>query len=199
MARADSAGSRRETCDALLSAGRGMTMDQAVAYALQGDASAAQQALTADARPVTISWAPLTAREQEVARLVASGMANRQIASKLVVTPATAAKHVEHIREKLGLTSRMRIAARQETRSVRGRTHRWSSDLFRGVDQVQPRARMWLGRDGREAVPLNAALIRNPHTNTIYTNIRLRSRACADSGLRDRAGWRRSTAWLSGR
>jgi non-specific serine/threonine protein kinase len=99
-----------ETCDALLSAGRGMTMDQAVACALQGDASPAQQAITADAKPVPLTWAPLTAREQEVARLVASGMANRQIASKLVVTPATAAKHVEHIREKLGLTSRMQIA-----------------------------------------------------------------------------------------
>jgi DNA-binding CsgD family transcriptional regulator len=38
-------------------------------------------------------------------------MANRQIASQLVVTPATAAKHVEHIREKLGLISRVQIAA----------------------------------------------------------------------------------------
>ena len=100
-----------ETFEALVSAGRGMTMDQAVAYALQGDASAAQRAIAADAKPVPLNWAPLTAREQEVAKLVASGMANRQIASKLVVTPATAAKHVEHIREKLGLTSRMQIAA----------------------------------------------------------------------------------------
>ena len=98
-----------ETFSALFSAGRGMTMDQAVAYALHEDASAAQQATTADMKPD--AWAPLTPREQEVARLVASGMANRQIASKLVVTPATAAKHVEHIREKLGLTSRTQIAA----------------------------------------------------------------------------------------
>jgi non-specific serine/threonine protein kinase len=86
-----------------------MTMDQAVAYALRGDPSAAPQATTADAK--LGAWAPLTAREQEVARLVASGLANRQIASKLVVTPATAAKHVENIREKLGLSSRTQIAA----------------------------------------------------------------------------------------
>ena len=97
-----------ETFAALLSAGQGMTMDQAVAYALRGDPSAAPHATVTDVKPG--GWAPLTAREQEVARLVASGMTNRQIASKLVVTPATAAKHVENIREKLGLTSRTQIA-----------------------------------------------------------------------------------------
>jgi DNA-binding CsgD family transcriptional regulator len=98
-----------ETVAALFSTGQGMTMDQAVAYALREDASAAPTAGTADAAPG--DWTPLTAREQEVARLVATGMGNRQIAAKLVVTPATAAKHVENIREKLGLTSRTQIAA----------------------------------------------------------------------------------------
>jgi non-specific serine/threonine protein kinase len=88
----------------LLSAGQIMTDNEAVAYALQPQGLA-----TSDTK--LDAWSPLTAREQEVARLVASSMTNRQIATKLVVSPATAAKHVEHIREKLGLTSRMQIAA----------------------------------------------------------------------------------------
>jgi non-specific serine/threonine protein kinase len=55
--------------------------------------------------------AVLTPREREVAVLVASGRTNRQIATDLVVTEATAAKHIEHILDKLGLTSRAQIAA----------------------------------------------------------------------------------------
>jgi non-specific serine/threonine protein kinase len=86
---------------ALLSAGQMMTDNEAVAYALQAPGPHDKLA----------SWSPLTAREQEVARLVARGFTNRQIASELVVTGATAAKHVEHIRDKLGLTSRIQIAA----------------------------------------------------------------------------------------
>jgi non-specific serine/threonine protein kinase len=98
-----------ETVAALVSAVQEMTMDQAVSHALSGHPSVARHASSAGVKLGT--WAPLTAREQEVARLVASGMANRQIASKLVVSPATAAKHVEHIREKLGLSSRNQITS----------------------------------------------------------------------------------------
>jgi predicted ATPase/DNA-binding CsgD family transcriptional regulator len=54
---------------------------------------------------------PLTAREREVALLVAQGCTNRQIAEKLVVTPGTAALHVEHIRRKLGFHARAQIAS----------------------------------------------------------------------------------------
>ena len=54
---------------------------------------------------------PLTIREWEAAQLVARGLTNRQIAAELVVTEATAAKHVENIRAKLELTSRTQVAA----------------------------------------------------------------------------------------
>jgi non-specific serine/threonine protein kinase len=53
----------------------------------------------------------LTSRERQVATLVARGRTNRQIATELVVTEATAAKHIEHILDKLGLNSRAQIAA----------------------------------------------------------------------------------------
>jgi DNA-binding CsgD family transcriptional regulator len=54
---------------------------------------------------------PLTAREMEVASLVAQGLTNRQIGERLIITPGTAGVHVEHILDKLGFQSRVQIAA----------------------------------------------------------------------------------------
>jgi non-specific serine/threonine protein kinase len=53
----------------------------------------------------------LTAREHEVARLVAHGLTNHEIADALVVSVRTAEAHVEHIRNKLGVRTRAEIAA----------------------------------------------------------------------------------------
>jgi predicted ATPase/DNA-binding CsgD family transcriptional regulator len=53
---------------------------------------------------------PLTAREQQVARLIAEGMTNPEIARRLRMADRTADAHVEHIRNKLGLRSRSQIA-----------------------------------------------------------------------------------------
>jgi DNA-binding NarL/FixJ family response regulator len=53
----------------------------------------------------------LTPRERQVAALVASGRSNRAIADELVISPATAARHVANILAKLGFSSRAQIAA----------------------------------------------------------------------------------------
>ena len=53
----------------------------------------------------------LTPRERQVAVLVASGRSNRAIADELVISPATAARHVANILAKLGFSSRAQIAA----------------------------------------------------------------------------------------
>jgi LuxR family maltose regulon positive regulatory protein len=55
---------------------------------------------------------PLTGRELEVLGLLGVGMANQQIARKLVVAPETAKKHVSHILGKLGAANRTQAAAR---------------------------------------------------------------------------------------
>ena len=55
-------------------------------------------------------WRPLTAREFEVARLIADGMTNAEIADMLTIAPKTASAHVEHILAKLGVTRRTEIA-----------------------------------------------------------------------------------------
>jgi non-specific serine/threonine protein kinase len=53
----------------------------------------------------------LTAREREVAALIAEGLTNGQLAERLYISPKTAAVHVSHILTKLGLSSRAEIAA----------------------------------------------------------------------------------------
>ena len=50
--------------------------------------------------------AGLTGREVEVLRLLARGVTNKEIASRLVISRSTASKHVEHIYEKLDVSSR---------------------------------------------------------------------------------------------
>ena len=57
--------------------------------------------------PARRAWpGGLTAREVEVLGLLARGYSTREIAQALVVTPKTAANHIEHIYTKLGISSR---------------------------------------------------------------------------------------------
>jgi DNA-binding CsgD family transcriptional regulator len=56
-------------------------------------------------------WRPLTAREFEVARLVAEGLTNAAIGDSLGLSPRTVGAHVEHILAKLAFTRRTEIAA----------------------------------------------------------------------------------------
>jgi non-specific serine/threonine protein kinase len=88
--------------------GAQLTPQQASSYALDprnlGDASRRRPS------PVK-SPTTLTRREQEIARLVAKGLTNREIASQLVISDRTAETHVDHILTKLGFRSRTMIAA----------------------------------------------------------------------------------------
>ncbi|WP_280436229.1 protein kinase domain-containing protein [Nocardia carnea] len=83
--------------------GSAMSMNAALAYALgvRGTTGPAESGSTGT----------LTKRERQVAELVAQGLSNKQIATKLVVSQRTAQSHVEHILTKLGFNSRAQIAA----------------------------------------------------------------------------------------
>ncbi len=61
---------------------------------------------------------PLSARELEVARLIATGATNPQIAQALHIAPKTVAAHVEHILTKLGAVRRTEVAAWFATRDA---------------------------------------------------------------------------------
>jgi DNA-binding CsgD family transcriptional regulator len=56
-------------------------------------------------------WHPLTAREFEVARKIAEGRTNAELADELGISPKTASAHVEHILGKLAVSRRAEVAA----------------------------------------------------------------------------------------
>jgi DNA-binding CsgD family transcriptional regulator len=53
----------------------------------------------------------LTAREAEVLRLVAAGKTNREVATELFISEHTAARHLQNIFAKLGVSSRTAASA----------------------------------------------------------------------------------------
>jgi len=56
------------------------------------------------------SASPLSAREEEVASLVAQALSNRQIADRLVLSERTVETHVHNILAKLNFSTRAEIA-----------------------------------------------------------------------------------------
>jgi ATP/maltotriose-dependent transcriptional regulator MalT len=61
-------------------------------------------------RPV-VGWAALTDKEREVARMAAGGLTNPQIAERLFVSKYTVMTHLSHVFAKLGISSRVELAA----------------------------------------------------------------------------------------
>jgi DNA-binding CsgD family transcriptional regulator len=58
----------------------------------------------------TSGWASLTPTERDVVRLVSEGLANKDIAARLFISPRTVQTHLTHVYTKLGLTSRVQLA-----------------------------------------------------------------------------------------
>jgi non-specific serine/threonine protein kinase len=85
--------------------GERLKTDGAMALAAGSEDGAQSPVLTAPDRP------KLTPRETEVAHLLAEGLANREIASRLVISSRTAEGHVEHVLDKMGFKSRTQLAA----------------------------------------------------------------------------------------
>jgi predicted ATPase/DNA-binding NarL/FixJ family response regulator len=93
---------------AAVARGAAMSRAQAIAYALGEPARPKARSGTglAPAHP-----GRLTRREQDVAMLVARGLSNGQIAGELVISARTVETHVQHIMDKLGVSTRAQIAA----------------------------------------------------------------------------------------
>jgi DNA-binding NarL/FixJ family response regulator len=53
---------------------------------------------------------PLGRREAEVARLIADGLSNKQIGTRLFISERTVDSHVQNILNKIGFNSRAQIA-----------------------------------------------------------------------------------------
>ena len=84
---------------------------------LGGDGDAAGSAVAA-----TAAAALLTRREREIAELVASGLSNREVATRLFISKRTVDAHVEHIFSKLEISSRVQLTVLLQEQSLRVRT-----------------------------------------------------------------------------
>ncbi len=98
--------------DEVFARGRTFTIDDGMAYALDQHPSAA--------RPASEPQAVLTAREREIAELIAEGMSNREIASRLTISVRTAETHAQNILLKLGFRSRTQVATWVAEQRLRG-------------------------------------------------------------------------------
>jgi non-specific serine/threonine protein kinase len=93
----------------LYAAGAALSLQEAVDRAVAESRTAATR--TGAERPRNHGgWAALTAREREIAALVAEGLSNRRIAERLSISKRTVDSHMEHIMGKLGYASRTQIA-----------------------------------------------------------------------------------------
>jgi DNA-binding CsgD family transcriptional regulator len=80
--------------------GVALSTEEAIAYAQRGRGERK--------RPAS-GWASLTPAEREVVRLVCEGLANKDIATRLFISPRTVHAHLTHVYTKLGLTSRVQL------------------------------------------------------------------------------------------
>jgi len=64
------------------------------------------------ARPATSGDSDLTAREREIAELVAAGRTNREVAAQLVLSERTIEAHLRNVYAKLGVRSRVELTRR---------------------------------------------------------------------------------------
>ena len=73
---------------------------EAIAYARRGHS---------DRKRPTNGWDALTPTEHDVVRLVTVGLANKDIATRLFVSPRTVQSHLTHVYNKLGVSSRVQL------------------------------------------------------------------------------------------
>jgi predicted ATPase/DNA-binding CsgD family transcriptional regulator len=93
--------------DSAWSQGQGLTFAQAVAYVTRGRGPRARPAL---------GWGSLTPTELTVAKAVAEGLSNPQIAARMFISRRTVTTHLTSIFHKLGIASRAELAARATRR-----------------------------------------------------------------------------------
>jgi DNA-binding NarL/FixJ family response regulator len=89
--------------------GKAMSAEEATEYALLVEGSSGRQSAGRVTDESTTD--PLTAREREVAAMLARGLTNRRIAQDLYLSERTIEKHVSKTLRKLDLSSRTEIAS----------------------------------------------------------------------------------------
>jgi DNA-binding CsgD family transcriptional regulator len=81
--------------------GAALSTDEAIAYAQRG---------RGERKRASSGWASLTPTELDVVRLLTEGLPNKDIATRLFISPRTVETHLTHVYAKLGLSSRVQLA-----------------------------------------------------------------------------------------
>ncbi|MDK1477000.1 response regulator transcription factor [Streptomyces sp. 549] len=108
---------RAGACGFLLKRSGASLLVEAVRAAVEGDSLISPQITTRLLRTLraprrtTSAGVRLTPREVEVARLVADGLSNLEIAAELFISPGTVKTHLAHLAQKLKVRNRVGIAA----------------------------------------------------------------------------------------
>jgi DNA-binding CsgD family transcriptional regulator len=90
----------RSAFDAARAEGAALSIEEAIAYS--------QRARGKRKRPSS-GWESLTPTEIDVVRLLREGLANKDIAARLLISRRTVQTHLTHVYTKLGLTSRVQL------------------------------------------------------------------------------------------
>jgi DNA-binding CsgD family transcriptional regulator len=80
--------------------GSALSAEEAIAYAQRG---------RGERKRASSGWAALTPAERDVVRLVSEGLGNKDIGTRLFISPRTVQAHLTHVYTKLGLTSRVQL------------------------------------------------------------------------------------------
>ncbi|HLW48453.1 MAG TPA: tetratricopeptide repeat protein [bacterium] len=99
-----------EAFNAAWAEGQTMTLEQAIEYALTATETSPPETKEPEKPTSEKEVSLLTPREQQVAALIAQGLANREIASQLGITERTAETHVRNLLNKMKVNSRTQIA-----------------------------------------------------------------------------------------
>jgi DNA-binding CsgD family transcriptional regulator len=81
--------------------GTALSVDEAIAYARRG---------RGERKRPSSGWASLTPTELDVVRLLTEGLPNKDIATRLFISPRTVETHLTHVYAKLGMSSRVQLA-----------------------------------------------------------------------------------------
>ena len=81
--------------------GAALSIEEAIAYAQRG---------RGQRKRAGSGWSSLTRAELDVVKLVSEGLGNKDVATRLFVSPRTVQAHLTHIYAKLGLASRVQLA-----------------------------------------------------------------------------------------
>jgi len=113
-------GEKRYTTLAAVGARRPLSV--VVAHALaDADALRGNEPASTLEAETPASGGALTSREHEIAVLVASGLSNREIGTRLFISKRTVDAHVEHIFSKLGISSRVQLTVWLRDKLAEGR------------------------------------------------------------------------------